>query len=351
MIITSIEELRLCAPTHALDTIDSLVGFIDNSEHEFLEDKLGTPLYEHLCKWYDEHPMARSSVADYNVDAMNRLLLMCQRVVAFDALGRASGMQTVSVNNAGINQMAAQDYAAADEKAVETYRQTCVKEAHSALNQLLKTLERWTRDGGKDYKKIVELWQKSQYYYLAAALLLPSCAVLQDYLNIYDSREKFIQMLPDLNFIQEEIIAPAIGEDLMKALIDFTRDGKLPEPEPEPNEGEANPLKPLFAKLVHRLRKSMTAILEGRTQVLKVSKERKIAAHDDGVRMLGNVVDYLRQHQQEFPEALVKNAPWFVPPVPADDSGDVPPQGNDNKGGCPCDEPHKNAACWTPPLL
>ena len=38
-------------------------------------------------------------------------------------------------------------------------------------------------------------------------------------------------------------------------------------------------------------------------------------------------------------------------PVPADDSGDVPPQGNDNKGGCPCDEPHKNAACWTPPLL
>ena len=44
MIITTIQELRLASPAHALDSIDGLVGFIDNSEHDFLEDKLGTHL-------------------------------------------------------------------------------------------------------------------------------------------------------------------------------------------------------------------------------------------------------------------------------------------------------------------
>ena len=350
MLITKIEELRLCAPTHALDTIDGLIGFIDNSEHEFLEDKLGTPLYEHLCKWYDENQMERSTVADYNTDAMNRLLLMCQRVVAFDALGRAAGMQVVSVNNAGINQMAAQDYDAADEKAVELYRQTCTKEAHAALNQLLKTLERWTHEGGEESEtnEIVTLWKQSAYYYLAAALLLPSCAVLQNYLNIYDSREKFIQMLPDLQFIQEEIIAPAIGEDLMKAVIDYTRDGQLPTP------NEDNKLEPIFNRLVHRLRKSMTAILEGRTQVLKVSKERKVAAHDDGVRMLGNVVTYLQQHQLDFPADLVIDAPWFEPQAKVSSEDDKKDEkGGNEKHECCCKQKDdtEHSACWTPPLL
>ena len=58
MLITSIQELRLASPAHALDSLDGLVGFIDNSEHDFLEDKLGTPLYEALCKWYDESAIA-----------------------------------------------------------------------------------------------------------------------------------------------------------------------------------------------------------------------------------------------------------------------------------------------------
>ena len=41
MIITTIEELRLASPAHAIDSIDGLVGFIDNSEHDFLEDIVG----------------------------------------------------------------------------------------------------------------------------------------------------------------------------------------------------------------------------------------------------------------------------------------------------------------------
>ena len=365
MIITNIKELRLASPAHALDSIDGLVGFIDNSEHDFLEDKLGTPLYNALCKWYDQNNAVRSSVADYQTGYWNRLLLMAQRCVAFDALGRAIGMQAISVNNAGINMSIADDYPKADDKAVTAYRDTCTKEAHAALNQMLRQLEQWCKEGvvsgsptdaeansslftlhsslSSERSEIVTLWKQSRYYYLAAALLIPSCEVLQAYLNIYDSREKFIQLLPDLRFIQEEIIANSIGEDLLKVVIDFARDGKLPEGD-EPIAGipVASLTEPTLTRLVHRLRKVMVALLISRTKVLKYDKEQKVQAHDDGVRMLANVTEYLKS---------------LVPPDPAN-HGDCPHDSGEAKigGTVPCDAhcPDKgknSAALWTAPLL
>ena len=340
MLITTIRELRLASPAHALDSIDGMVGFIDNSEHDFLEDKLGTPLYEALCKWYDENNTVRSNVSDYQTGYWNRLLLMAQRVVAFDALGRAIGMQAISVNNAGINQMIADDYPAPDKngKTIDLYRDTCFKEAHAALNQLLRQLEQWCKEGDEDSERseIVALWKESRYYYLAAALLIPSCEVLQSYLNIYDSREKFIQMLPDLQFIQEEIIANSISEDLLKVVIDFARDGKMPSDDvagiPVASLTEA-----ALQRLVHRLRKVMVALLVGRTAVLKYTKEQKVQAHDDGVRMLQNVAEYLK--------SLVP-----VEPAPAP-APDKPSPCNSPCTGGFVKEHSSGAAMWTPPLL
>jgi hypothetical protein len=145
MILTTIEELRFHSPAHAFDSIDGLTGFIDNSEHDFLEDKLGTPLYVRLQQWYDENQSQMSLVSAPEVGGdelspYNRLCLLAQRCVAFDALGRAIGMQVVSVNNSGVNQMVADDYQKPSEKNIETYRQTCNTEAHAALNQLLRQL-------------------------------------------------------------------------------------------------------------------------------------------------------------------------------------------------------------------
>ena len=377
MIITNIQELRLASPAHALDSMDGLLGFIDNSEHDFLEDKLGTPLYNALCQWYGENPMTRSTISDYQTGYWNRLLLIAQRVVAFDALGRAIGMQAISVNNSGINQMIADDYPAPDKngKTIDLYIQTCNKEAHAALNQMLRLLEQWCKiptpdpsldsegsennnstalsDSVAEKEEIVTLWKESHYYYLAAQLLIPSCETLQAYLNIYDSREKFIQLLPDLKFIQEEQIATSVGDDLMKAIVDYQTDGKLPEDAPAG-------LAALFSTVLHRLRKVVVALLAGRSLVLKYTKEQKVQFHDDGVRMFETAINYLRAHQQDFPEDLVKNAPWYVAVAGASPSVDtagnaaatatatVPPCAGKTAGEAAATA---GAALWTPPLL
>ena len=389
MIITTIEELRLHSPAHALDSIDSLVGFIDNSEHDFLEEKLGTPLYQHLQAWYDENQALMSQVSapmigDTTLSPYNRLCLLAQRCVAFDALGRAIGMQVVSVNNSGVNQMVTDDYVAPDKngKTIEMYRETCNREAHAAVNQLLRQLELWCKMSGdgslaanngeaeqdakdlspdiEERKEICTLWQQSAYYYQAAALITPSCEVLQRYLNIYDSREKFIQLLPDMQFIQEEIIGNAIGEELLQVVVDFARDGYVRGQVPGSEQtGENEPARDLspdisaatLGRLLHRLRKVMAALLVGRTSVLKYTKEQKVQAHDDGVRMLQNVVEYIKQNNIGVPGAQDSTS--------GESEAPAAPTGGEASGCSPC--PHgkpgeprdakPEAACWTPPLL
>ena len=52
MIISTTQELRLHIPSNAIDEISSLQGILDNSEKDFLRDKLGNSLYDRLCEFY-----------------------------------------------------------------------------------------------------------------------------------------------------------------------------------------------------------------------------------------------------------------------------------------------------------
>ena len=333
MIITTTEELRLFFPSHAIDHIDPFVGFIDNAEHEFLLQPLGQQLYDKLCEYYAKGAWRNSRVETQQTGYYNRLLLMAQRCVAFDAMGRAVGVHAISINNAGMNFASAEDYQKADDQAITRFRDTCTKEAHAALNRLLYTLEQWTKEatvpdgspsennptaptvpavspsGSPEQTEITQLWRSSRYFYLCAQLLIPSAVVMQDYLNIYDSREKFIQLLPDLHFIQEEIIAPAIGEEFCDYLVE------------EQMKDEAD-IPPVIRRLLHKLRKIMTCLLEGRTTVLHVDKQRKITAHDEGIRLLGQLQGFCELRQDAIIGILgTDNAdiyissPLYVKPV------------------------------------
>ena len=400
MIITTIEELRRCLPSHAIDHIEAFKGYIDNSEHEFLLQPLGQPLYDKLCDWYDENHETYSEVEDRETGYWNRLLLIAQRCVAFDAMSRAIDQQAISINGAGINFASADDYKPADRDAINAAKLSYQKEAHSALNRLLYTLEQWTaqcpaaEDVKEDTQELFEIckfWRSSRYFYIVAQLLIPSAVVLQEYLNIYDSREKFIQMLPDLHFIQEEIIAPAIGEDFCEFLVGMQTTGGTKrdataavssEPKVLADDSE---IPATTRRLLHKLRKIEATLLEGRTRVIKVDKDRKIQAHDEGIRLLGQWREYCQLHQSAILKDLdtihglpataaallspaereeiapdVLNAcleaeepfttsPMFVAPVFAEPDG---AKGSGTSAPCPCDhEPRIDGMLVTPPLL
>ena len=291
MILSTTKELRLHIPSNAIDEISSLQGILDNSEKDFLRDKLGDSLYNRLCEYYqtvspDDFYMAVCNGENTQHPWM-QLLLMAQRMVTYDAMSRFVYTQALSINGTGINVASSDDYGTASKDLLDKGVQGYKREAMVSLNQMLVMLEGWakkmatpapiadadtieqpTEPKDEEHKAIEEislLWQESQYYYLHHDLLIATCADLQHYLDIYESREKFIRLLPDLHFIQDEYISEAIGEDTVQRLL-HTDD-------------------PADKPLLRKVRRLMVAHLEERTTILTIDKARRAAAHNEAIAL------------------------------------------------------------------
>lgn len=297
MILSTIKELRLHIPSNAIDEISSLQGILDNSEKDFLRDKLGDSLYHRLCEYYqtvspDDFYMAVSN-GEHTQQPWMQLLLMAQRMVTYDAMSRFAYTQALSINGTGINVASSDDYGTASKDLLDKGVQGYKREAMVSLNQMLVMLEGWARkmatpaaiaeadstdqpttepkdEQHKAIEEISLLWQESQYYYAHHDLLIATCADLQQYLDIYESREKFIHLLPDLHFIQDEYISEAIGEDTVQRLLHTYN----------PND------KPLLRKV----RRLMVAHLEERTTILTIDKARRAAAHNEAIALRSSVL-------------------------------------------------------------
>ena len=285
MILSTTKELRLHIPSNAIDEISSLQGILDNSEKDFLRDKLGDSLYNRLCEYYqtispDDFYMAVSNGEHSNQPWM-QLLLMAQRMVTYDAMSRFAYTQALSINGAGINMASSDDYGTASkdlpDKSVQGYK----REAMVSLNQLLVMLENWARGSENDEtaKEITQLWKESPYYFLHHDLLIPTAVMLQDFLDIYESREKFIRLLPDLHYIQDEYIADAIGEDTIKHLLTST--------------DASDEL------LLRKVRRLMVAHLEERTTILTIDKARRAAAHNEAIALRTSVLRLMEKRKAE----------------------------------------------------
>ena len=300
MILSTNQELRLHIPSHAIDDVTLLSGIIDNSEKDFLRDKLGIPLYDRLCAYYESiDPITfvnNVTNGTYTDDPWAELLLNAQRMVCNDALARFAYQQVISINGSGVNVVSGNDYGNADDRLLDKGVGGYKKEALVSLNNLLTILEEWAKapvsnasaseetseqqssdapstDGvptpSSAIADIISLWQQSRYYYLHASLLIPSCSTLQPFFNVYENRDKFIQMLPDLHYIQEELVAPTIGEDFTEALAALSLKGTDSKP---------------LARIIRTLRSAIAAELESRTKVITTDNERKIpvaASHSE----------------------------------------------------------------------
>lgn len=295
MIISTTKELRLHNPSNAVDEVNLLQGILDNSEKDFLREKLGGPLYTRLCDYYDsilpDDFFLAVTGGSYQQDPFAVLLLYAQRVVVNDALMRYVYQQAVSVNGAGVNMAGGDDYSSASDKMIDKAVQGYKKEAFSSLNALLVMLEEWAKETNESeddaddahqqsIREIVKLWRQSKYYYLHSELLIPTCTVLQRYLDIYENRDKFIRLLPDLLFIQEEYIEDIVGADMIKQLLSADEHDRL----------------------LKKVRRLMVAYLEERTTVLNIDKTRRMQAHNEGVALKSSILSILSESKKDEPD-------------------------------------------------
>lgn len=329
MLLSTNQELRLHVPSNAFDDVSLLQGILDNSEKDFLRDKLGTPLYNRLCEYYKLNIDAEDfylavTNGTYSQHPWQELLLNAQRMVANDTLSRYAYQQLISANGAGMNMAASQDYAVASDKMLDKGVQGFKKEAMVSLNNLLLLLEGWAKitqpmpidepttdttteqtptepqptapteeERMDEIAEIVNLWQQSEYYYLHHDLLLPTCAVLQQYIDIYNNRDKFIRLIPDLRFIQEEYIEDVFGEDFIAEMLQATDTDRL----------------------LKKSRRLMVAYLIERTSVLTFDKLTRQQAHDDAVSIRDSILKTLADREA---------AEHTQPSTPAEAPNDTP---------------------------
>lgn len=331
MILSTNQELRLILPSNAVDEIANLQGVLDNSEKDFLQDKLGKPLYTRLCEYYTtlggDGFYQQKTDGSYAKKPWSVLLNLVQRMVVNDAMARYAYQQILSVNGAGVNIASSTDYDPATEKLLDKGVAGYKKEAMVSLNNLLILLENWAvsintpaettapkdgsastevpknestevpDDGKSDIpqdesteahtaiEEIVLLWQESKYYYLHHDLLIPTCSILQQYLDVYDNRDKFIRLLPDLRYVQDEYIADVFGDELITRLQHADdRD-----------------------KLLRKVRRLMTAYLVERTTVIAFDKATRLLAHNESVSLRDSVYRLLKAEKQAL-EAADGNA-------------------------------------------
>lgn len=314
MILSTTKELRLHNPSNAVDEVNLLQGILDNSEKDFLREKLGGPLYTRLCDYYesilpDDFFLAVTG-GSYQQDPFAVLLLYAQRVVVNDALMRYVYQQALSINGAGVNMAGGDDYSSASDKMIDKAVQGYKKEAFSSLNALLVILEEWAKetDGSEDdavdvhqqsIREIVKLWRQSKYYYLHSELLIPTCTVLQRYLDIYENRDKFIRLLPDLLFIQEEYIEDIVGADMIKQLLSVDEHDRL----------------------LKKVRRLMVAYLEERTTVLNIDKTRRMQAHNEGVALKSSILSVLSESKKDEPDNSESMSSTPADETPSQDDG------------------------------
>ena len=321
MIISTNQELRLHVPSNAIDDIATIQGILDNSEKDVLKDKLGASLYNRLCEEYKKlDPLDfYNHVQDgtYIQHPWEELLLNAQRVVANEAMARFAYQQIISINGAGVNIASSNDYDAASEKLLDKGVAGYKKEALVSLNNLLLMLENMAKmantpiganvpkDESTDVPKddstkgdgdtedpptqptkeeihaaledIILLWQESRYYYLHHDLLIPTCEIMQQYLDIYDSRDKFIRLIPDMLFIQSEYLEEAFGEDFIPRLLQADETDKM----------------------LKKARQLVVAYLKERTSVISFDKLARSTAHNDAITVRESIHRLLKKEEAE----------------------------------------------------
>lgn len=327
MILKTIEELRMYLPSHNLSNMDSIYGYIENSEQDFLLERIGRPLMKELQKKYDEIEDKTEFLPNSGVarTAWQELIVLCQRVVAYNCMARSADITAVSINSAGINVASTSDYDAAKDEAVKRFKQNCNIEAHSAVNRLLVQLEEWAQDCGKEpaddkqedtlqeEREIVELWKKSRYYYLVNGLFINTASMFNQYVDIYDNREKFVQLLPDLRLVQDLNIRPELGDELTDDLLDNYQNGTLND-----HQNEA----------VKRIQRTMALFVESRNSMFK-----RPQAKDEALMNMKVTIDYISGHASDFGDA-VKSAPFYEEPKPAEENSPTEETpGTDNEPG------------------
>lgn len=305
MIVTNIEEIQAYFPTSVYSSADSLITLMEETEEIVLVPILGRKLYDKVCEIYDQTVERYGGVTVEYIDKKSltqevRLVRLCQLPVIYLSLANSTGILTVNLNEGGgMNQSYTEGFDKADEKSVSRFERDAYFKGRRGIDRLLLFLE---EDAQQEKPSFAELWHSSRYFYKQGDLLFTTAVEMNRFLDINESREKFIAMLPDIRYCQDSFLSPEVGEELLDALIGWCNGTVKLEQE--------EPVIKVWREAVDKLRMALALFVESR----RPDKQRRYS-DDEASMSLARAKRYLKNHQKEFGEYMV-HSPLYVKPEP-----------------------------------
>lgn len=299
MILTKASEINAIMPTARWRKPENLIALTEVEEENTLIPILGEELFDYLVDEYKkivkEDDSGVTPLENESPTPTVKVIRICQRIILHMALANNSGILGISFNEGGgMNQSSAEYYDVASKEAVSRFERDTWKQAHRAIDSLLVLLE---KDACSQTPVFKGKWEKSKYFYYHAGLLFTTAVQMQDFLNISGSREKYIELVPDIKYCQEVYLAPAIGENMFRALVKHTASSA--------NDREA---KPYHSEAADRLRIALALYVEARQP-----KMRRTESLREADMALARATQYIADNQQAFmPE--IETSPLYTPP-------------------------------------
>ena len=303
MIIYTPEELRLHLPNHAYDDISDMFGAFRNAEADILKNVVGAPLYQRMVQEYEKIDETERKPWLLQINGPNpwaELTYLSQQIVVFDGFMRRADINALSINQSGINVVSAENYDAASKDGIANYKKQLYKELHDAINRLLVWLEELAKDEGRDnditsYRdnanEIITLWKQSKYYYLIAELFISTATAFQHFVDIHDSREKFINLLPDIRYCQRQYIENELGDTLTADLLQKHMNGTGNDKE---------------KKLIEKIQEALALSVEARSKMFN-----RPDARNEAIGSIARMVEYLQWNILDFDPTAAQSFPMY----------------------------------------
>lgn len=359
MLLTTDDEIRSLMPTSKWNDVDMLLSCVEEEEQNVVLNLLGDELMNRFVADYErlkaEHggitpDVLRPDMLEEQADRQAvRAIRICQKIQLFLAVAHNAGLMSVQFNSGGgLNQATAEYYEKADDKSVERFVKDAYMKAHRNTDELLTLLE---RDARSPQPLWAELWKQSRYYFEQSNLLITTALQMQYFLNINSSRQRFIELLPDLQFVQQHYIKPRLGAKLTEAFIRFNTSNEVirypfnPEAQAEgeastEGEGGSIPIYPdamlVWGEAIHRVRMAMAIFTEWRNPQL-----RRKESLDEANLSIASAVSYISENQDYF-MPYVESSPFYVKPVVEEELTDEERQCQNR---CICGEPPTYDPC------
>lgn len=319
LLISTPEEFRTVVSSHVYRNLDTVRGYLVDSQNTFLRQRLGQPLIKAMLEQYTTLKPIVPNLAEDDHDNYEllesrpwvKLIQLAQRCIAYDGLYRSAGIRRVSDNDMGINVAESDNFAAVDKDRFAEYKIDLYKGAHSASDMLLTQLQEWEKADGTQaptdapatepspeaaaIATIIALWRQSPTYPLTDGLLFTTATEFNTYINIQQSLDKFVELLPDIRYCQELHLEAEIGADLLAYFQQGHRQGTLT---------------PSGEKAYTMLQRTLSLYVEARSPMFK-----RQDARDEAQGYMRLTRNYIMTHQTDYDRRAMSQSPLFVLPM------------------------------------